>query len=206
MAELNLITGSFTGVVGQLQGQKWKYKHIVKSRCFSKAPATGKQKDALEKFVILNRICSKVVKAAGNAFPLSTKKMYKHNALAQRWKACVEGKFFDLNPCFDTFADFGYWSLKYAIYMTQDAILDISWDSSTGSEPTRFDKCFLLMYDENGKPLFEYYDKALPVAAVGVTNGYPFDVAYLFCFFVHTTEDGIFACNPSVVLVEKSDK
>ena len=54
MAFVNLLNGSYSGVMGQTVGVKHKKKPVVRSRVFSKAPMTAAQKTALDNYTAYN--------------------------------------------------------------------------------------------------------------------------------------------------------
>lgn len=58
MAFINLLNGSYSGVMGQTVGVKHKKKPVVRSRVFSKAPMTAAQKTALTNYTEYNQMIS----------------------------------------------------------------------------------------------------------------------------------------------------
>lgn len=97
MADLMLINGEFRGKVGQLCGEKWKNKRVVKAKSVPRDPKSKKQTDQRERFTTLdNVICPNVVdmKKYGN-YDLS--KMSTHNAfLKLNHKFCETGDAADI--------------------------------------------------------------------------------------------------------------
>lgn len=62
MAFVNLLNGSYSGVMGQTVGVKHKKKPVVRSRVFSKAPMTEAQKTALDKYTVYNQKISPIIR------------------------------------------------------------------------------------------------------------------------------------------------
>lgn len=58
MAFVNLLNGSYSGVMGQTVGVKHKKKPVVRSRVFSKAPMTAEQRTALNNYTEYNQMIS----------------------------------------------------------------------------------------------------------------------------------------------------
>lgn len=63
MAFVNLLNGSYSGVMGQTVGVKHKKKPVVRSRVFSKAPMTAAQKTALTNYIEYNQMISPRIRA-----------------------------------------------------------------------------------------------------------------------------------------------
>lgn len=62
MAFINLLNGSYSGVMGQTVGVKHNKKPVVRSRVFSKAPMTEAQKTALDKYTVYNQRVSPIIR------------------------------------------------------------------------------------------------------------------------------------------------
>lgn len=62
MAFVNLLNGSYSGVMGQTVGVRHNKKPIVRSRVFSKAPMTESQKTALDKYTVYNQRISPIIR------------------------------------------------------------------------------------------------------------------------------------------------
>lgn len=62
MAFVNLLNGSYSGVMGQTVGVKHNKKPVVRSRVFSKAPMTTAQKTALDKYTEYNQKISPIIR------------------------------------------------------------------------------------------------------------------------------------------------
>lgn len=62
MAFINLLNGSYSGVMGQTVGVKHNKKPVVRSRVFSKAPMTEAQKTALDKYTVYNQKISPIIR------------------------------------------------------------------------------------------------------------------------------------------------
>lgn len=63
MAFVNLLNGSYSGVMGQTVGVKHKKKPVVRSRVFSKAPMNAAQKTALTNYIEYNQMISPRIRA-----------------------------------------------------------------------------------------------------------------------------------------------
>lgn len=63
MAFINLLNGSYSGVMGQTVGVKHNKKPVVRSRVFSKAPMTAAQKTALVNYTEYNQMISPRIRA-----------------------------------------------------------------------------------------------------------------------------------------------
>lgn len=63
MAFVNLLNGSYSGVMGQTVGVKHNKKPVVRSRVFSKAPMTEAQKTALTNYTEYNQMISPRIRA-----------------------------------------------------------------------------------------------------------------------------------------------
>ena len=62
MAFVNLLNGSYSGVMGQTVGVRHSKKPIVRSRVFSKAPMTAAQKTALTSYTEYNQKISPIIR------------------------------------------------------------------------------------------------------------------------------------------------
>ena len=62
MAFVNLLNGSYSGVMGQTVGVRHKKKPVVRSRVFSKAPMTVSQKTALDNYTVYNQMISPIIR------------------------------------------------------------------------------------------------------------------------------------------------
>lgn len=103
MGNLNLLQSGYTKRVGEVYGVKQYGKYIMKAIPFSHAPHNQTQKDSLTAFTKLNRMSSVLAKNFFNYLPISDKKMYKNNAVAQYFKSMIQGHAFNPELAFPTF-------------------------------------------------------------------------------------------------------
>lgn len=95
MAEMNLLKATFIGRLGEVVGQSWKGKPVVKAAVFSKAPPTNAQTRSVRAFECLNRLSSALAKLCWPYLNLSDKKMLRHNAVARWLKPLVKDQQFE---------------------------------------------------------------------------------------------------------------
>lgn len=89
MGSLNLLKANFTGQVGNMVGQSWKGKPILKAKVEGKAKPTVKQTENVRAFEALNRLAAVTAKHWWKYFHLSDKKMHRHNAVASHFKPLI---------------------------------------------------------------------------------------------------------------------
>jgi hypothetical protein len=95
MATMNLLKSNINGKLGQTIGAKWKDKNIIKAATFGKAPPSPIQTDSVRAFECLNRLSSVYAKSFYKYFPVSSKTMLKHNAIAKYLGKMVSNHFFN---------------------------------------------------------------------------------------------------------------
>lgn len=96
MAEINILKSSFNGKLGNVYGASQWGGHYVKAVPFSHAPRNKTQKECFSAFGKLNRFSAGVSKVFFDYMGLSTKKMLKHNAVANFLKPAIEGHSFSI--------------------------------------------------------------------------------------------------------------
>lgn len=94
MATLNLLNASFNGKLGEVYGTKQHGNAYAKAIPFSHAPHSEVQTKCVRAFEKLNRLSSGIASVAFPFLNLSSKKMLKHNAVAQWLKPLISGKTF----------------------------------------------------------------------------------------------------------------
>lgn len=101
MGEINILTASFNGKLGELYGTKQFGEKLVKAIPFSHAPHSKTQKNSFTAFACLNRFSSGIAKQFFSYMGLSNKKMLKHNAVANLFKPCVQNHVFNISNLAD---------------------------------------------------------------------------------------------------------
>jgi len=94
MAELNIIKGTIKGRLGEITGQVWKGKPVIKAAIFSKAPPTNAQTQSVRAFEALNRIASTISRLGFQYLGITAKNIHNHNAVAKWLKPAVRGNAF----------------------------------------------------------------------------------------------------------------
>lgn len=97
MGKLNILKSGYEGKVGEVYGVAKKGSYIAKAVPFSHAPHNNAQRTAKNEFTGLNRVASRIVKVFWKYLNLSDKKMYRNNALCQKWKGALKGGTFSIN-------------------------------------------------------------------------------------------------------------
>lgn len=96
MGKVNLLKADYTGKVGSTYGVRQYRQSIVKATPFSHAPHNTAQTRAVRAFEKLNRVSSFIAKKFWSELNLSSKTMYKHNAVARWLKPVVKNNSFAL--------------------------------------------------------------------------------------------------------------
>lgn len=96
MGEMNILTASIDGKLGEMYGVKQYGKHFAKAIPFSHTPFSAKQKKAFSNFALLNRFACGQWGAMKRHIRLISGKMLPQNILAREYKKMIQGAFFNL--------------------------------------------------------------------------------------------------------------
>lgn len=114
MATFNLLTGSLEGSIGSITGQKWKNKHVIKTKIDGRAPHNATQNASRVAFESLNRLAVDFSRLFWLEIGLDASKMLKHNAMAKFMAPVVSNHTFEPEKCLDNLPEFSFLT-KFAI-------------------------------------------------------------------------------------------
>ena len=158
MAEMNLLQGSLKGKLGNITGQVWKGKPVVKAAIFSKAPPTNAQTRCVRAFECLNRIASTIAAMGWPFLGLSDKKFHKHNAVASWLKPAVRNHIFEPANLVDVIPFSDNVRLSGFTLNKSSGETFLNFTLSNNFVPVPGSKLFALVFDDLGHVLFSHID------------------------------------------------
>lgn len=151
MAEVNLLTSSYTGKLGRTTGVKWKGKQIVKGKIWSKTPQSAAAKGSVRAFEALNRVSSAIAKKWFYWLGIKADKMLKHNAVARLLKDCVSNHVFTPSGFFPVFSKDGSNALISYTWNGETGFLSIEAETYKSGTVGRDFSWLVLVFDQTGK-------------------------------------------------------
>jgi len=127
MGKFNILTGALTGKLGQIVGQRYKGRNVVRTKSETVVHQSANQQKSLSAFGKMNKLASFLAKNAWDILGLSDKTMLRHNAVAHLLKPVIRNK--DIN--------FSYWN-EIAPKLSTFHIAGFSRESGAGPLKVRF--------------------------------------------------------------------
>lgn len=154
MATMNLLQGKFTGKVGELTGQTWKGKAIIKSAPFSKAPPTNLQTKNVRAFEALNRLASALAGLDFESLGLDKKGMLKHNAVAKFLKPAIKNHIFEPPNISDVIIQDNSAKIQRMVYSPTEGLARIYVSLDQVYTPSQDSKLFFLFFNQFGQVFY----------------------------------------------------
>jgi len=159
MAEMNLLTGSYNGTLGQTVGFDLHGQHLLRSTITGKRTMTATQIAARLAMEQLNRLSIKLTEIPWSQWGFSRRLNYPHSILSHYFKACVAGYQYALAGCnikLPTIQAFEFATVNYgqASRSLRFTIRGTDWDNQTATNYS----WILVQYVDNhywlGRPIY----------------------------------------------------
>lgn len=147
MGEMNILTASIDGKLGEMYGVKQYGKHFAKAIPFSHAPFSAKQKKAFSNFALLNRFACGQWQAMKKHIRLVSGKMLPQNILAKEYKPMIQGAFFDLKNIYEVCDKLETVEVLQAEYFADEKKFIIEYTLQDTAEKGIPQETFLTCYD-----------------------------------------------------------
>lgn len=147
MGEMNILTASIDGKLGEMYGVKQYGKHFAKAIPFSHTPFSAKQKKAFSNFALLNRFACGQWGAMKKYIRLVSGKMLPQNILAQEYKKMIQGAFFNLQNIYEVCDKLQSVEVLQAEYFEDEKKFIIKYTLEDTAEKGIPQETFLTCYD-----------------------------------------------------------
>lgn len=168
MAFFDLLKASYNGKLGETVGANYKGIPTVRSRTWSKAPASNIQTGALRAFECLNRLASALARVAWPYLGLLAVKMHPHNAIARWLKVLISEKTFDISRLKDVIPQSEKITITTFILDVNLRTLSLRVDVASGYAPAPGETLIVIVLDDLGRVYHEY---AGPLETYQVNTG-----------------------------------
>lgn len=150
MGKMNTLKADYVGKVGQTYGVRQYGKSIEKAIPFSHAPHNTTQIKSVRAFEKLNRFAAYVAKTFWKYLNLSDKKMYRHNAVAQWFKPCVQSHKFSLSNLVEIIKPNPTLSFESVNLDLSEKTASITFINTPFNAYTTEEKVFIALVTDNG--------------------------------------------------------